>query len=83
MEKHSDESKDCCKDVSVRIKAGDAHTFFQLVHEFNLHVAIIPVLSFKESQRILPGMPTENLYLANSPPLLNNPLFLMFRNFRV
>jgi len=82
MKKHSEASKDCCKDVSIVVKTGDSHTFSQTVYDFNF-LSIIPnapsilwgTKIFKEEDA--------KLYRAHSPPLLKYPLFLKYQNFRI
>ena len=83
MEKHSEASKDCCKDVSITIKADDSHTFSQTVYDFNSFTFLLPAIQVVAVNLDISEAGTENLYRAHSPPLLKHPLFLQFGNFRI
>ena len=83
MEKHAEESKDCCKDVSIVVKTADSHTFFQPVYDvisFTLAIpenhSIICDVSIKQERN-------QKTYRAHSPPLLKYPLFIQHQNFRI
>jgi hypothetical protein len=83
MEKHTEASKDCCKDVSTTIKTDDSHTFSQTVFDFHSSIYTLPATYIVDANLNIPETQTENLYRAHSPPLLKHPLFLQFRNFRI
>src|SRR5688572_29776877 len=82
MEKHTEASKDCCKDVSIVIKTGDSHTFPQTVYDFHAFALILPAIHFISPGFNIPAVLTENLYRAHGPPLKHS-LFIQFRNFRI
>jgi len=83
MEKHTEASKDCCKDVSIVIKSGDSHTFFQPVYDCNSFCPALPEINFTICDvRVNPHNNTTT-YRAHSPPLLKHPLFLRFSCFRI
>lgn len=83
MKKHTEASKDCCKDISIVVRTGDFHTFSQTVYDFNFPSLIIPevpsiicdVRTFQEED--------SKRYRAHSPPLLKYSLFLQYQNFRI
>jgi hypothetical protein len=83
MKKHTEESKNCCKDISVVVKTGDSHTFFQSVYDLTVfsiatpekYSSIYEIPSKQESNNILYG--------SHSPPLLEYPLFIQHHNFRI
>jgi hypothetical protein len=83
MPKHTEASKDCCKDVSIVIKADDAHTFSQTVYDFQVLAFILPDACFIANSFTTPASQTVNAYRAHSPPLLQLPLFIQFGNFRI
>lgn len=83
MEKHTEESKDCCKDLSITIKTDDPHTFSQTVYDFNSFEFLLPAIQLVSSNASITETQTENLYRVHSPPLLKHPLFLQFGNFRI
>lgn len=83
MKKHTQESKDCCKDVSIVVKPGDSHTFSQPVYDLNFFSLTTPEIPFtvydvkiKQERNII-------TYWAHGPPLLKNPLFIQHQNFRI
>ena len=83
MEKHTEASKDCCKDVSITIKNNDSHTFSQTVFDFNSFTFLLAPIHVATVNLDIPEAKTENSYWAHSPPLLKGPLFLRFNNFRI
>lgn len=83
MQKHTEASKDCCKDVSITIKNNDSHTFSQPVYDFNSFAFLLPLVQLATVNPDIRQAQTENLYRAHSPPLLKHPLFLQFGNFRI
>jgi hypothetical protein len=82
MEKHSS-NKDCCKDISIKIKGADAHNFSQTVYDFYAFSFILPATPFIHSCLYFPQTQITNGYRAHSPPLPGYPLFIQFRNFRI
>lgn len=83
MEKHTEESKNCCKDVSITVKSDDTYTYSQ--PDFNMPpqlAAIFPMQLSPINIAFLPGQPEKILGL-HSPPLLTQCLFIRFGNFRV
>ena len=83
MKKHTEASKNCCKDVSIVIKVGDSHTFSQPVYDIHSFTYILPDIYFVTADLSIPKGKTENSYRAHSPPLQKNPLFIQFGNFRI
>jgi len=83
MEKHTEESKDCCKDISIVIKSGDSHTFFQPVYDLNFFSPVIPEIIFIICDVRINPYSNNTLYRAHSPPLLEYPLFIQHQNFRI
>jgi hypothetical protein len=83
MKKHTEASKDCCKDVSITIKNSDSHTFSQTAYHFNSFTFLLPAIPVATVNLDIPEAQTENLYRAHGPPLLKRPLFLQFGNFRI
>lgn len=83
MKKHTEASKDCCKDVSIVIKSGDAHTFFQPVYDFNSFSLAIPENRFTVCDVRIKQDSNNTTYRAHSPPLLKYSLFLQYQNFRI
>ena len=84
MKKHTDESKDCCKDVSIVVKTGDSHTYSQSTYTFNIFSPAIPDNYFTTVKVIINlDNNSTTLYRANSPPLPEQPLFIRHRNFRI
>lgn len=83
MKKHTEASKDCCKDVSIVIKTGDSHTFSQAVYDFSSISFNIPAICFISTDINFPKESTETLYRAHSPPLSKNPLFIQFGDLRI
>jgi len=83
MDKHTEENKGCCKDVSITVKSNDSHTFSQAVYDVSSPIVLFPPIPLVSSGVIYPETSTENLYRAHSPPLLSEPLFLRFGNFRI
>jgi hypothetical protein len=83
MPKHTEASKDCCKDVSIVIKADDAHTFSQTVYDIQAYTFILPDVHFIANSFNIPAFQTVNAYRAHSPPLLHLPLFIQFGSFRI
>ena len=83
MEKHTEASKDCCKDTSIIIKADDSHTFSQAIYDVNSQTFILPDIHFVSGSLSIQPTQIANLYRAHSPPLLNQSLFLLFGNFRI
>ena len=83
MEKHTEESKDCCKDVSIVIKSGDSHTFFQPVYDYNSFWLAIPENSYTICGVRVKPHSNKATYCAHSPPLLKYPLFIQHQNFRI
>jgi hypothetical protein len=82
MEKHG-EAGDCCKDVSIVIKADIFHTFSQTVYDFQAFTFIFPAIHVIAFDFNIPATETVNLFRAHGPPLLKHPLFIQFRNFRI
>ena len=83
MKKHTEESKNCCKDVSIVVKPGDSHTFSQPAYDLNFFSLTTPEIPFaiydvriKRERNII-------TYRTHNPPLLNHSLFLRFGNFRI
>jgi hypothetical protein len=83
MEKHTEESKDCCKDVSIDIKTKDSHTFSHAAIDLPVFNVVVPDFEYSYSAATVSIIPTENTCRAHSPPLLKNPLFIQFGNFRI
>ena len=83
MKKHIGAANDCCKDVSIVIKAGDSHTFSPAVYDFPAFSFILTVLHFIAPGFKITTSQTANLYGAHGPPLLKHSLFIHFRNFRI
>jgi hypothetical protein len=83
MPKHSEASKGCCKDVSIVVKASDAHTFSQTVYDFKGFTFIVPVTPYVATSINIPSSQTVNAFRAHGPPLLPLPLFIQFGNFRI
>ena len=83
MQKHTEESKDCCKDVSIVIKSGDSHTFFQPVYDCNSFSLAIPENNFTICDVRIKQDSDNTTYRAHSPPLLEYPLFIQHQNFRI
>lgn len=81
MQKHTEASKDCCKDVSVVAKAGDSHTFSQIAYDFGLPDIVIPH-TFTTLITVQKGQ-SKNCYQANSPPQIQHRLFLKVRDIRI
>lgn len=83
MKKHAEASKDCCKDVSIVVKAGGAHTFSQPDYNVLSFVFTLPPADVICTSLNIPQGNFKNLYRAHSPPLLKQPLFILFNNFRI
>jgi hypothetical protein len=83
MEKHTDESKDCCKDVLIVLKTSDSHTFSQIAYDFNFPSLIIPIISFTNPGISFGKEEIDKTFHVHSPPLLTNPLFIQYQNFRI
>ena len=83
MQKHTGESKGCCTDISIVIKASDSHTFSQTVYDIRAFAYIIPATQFINTSINVSSAQTENVFRAQGPPLLKNPLFIQFRNLRI
>lgn len=83
MEKHTEESKDCCKDVSIVIKSGDSHTFFQPVYDLTSLSPAIPENNFTICDVRINPHSNNTTYRTHSPPLLEYPLFIQHQNFRI
>ena len=62
MKKHTEASKECCKDVSIVIKTGDSHTFFQTAYDFTLTAFIITPVYFISTNLNFAREETEKLY---------------------
>jgi hypothetical protein len=85
MEKNTGKDNGCCKEVSIVINPGHAHTFSQTIHSFSFSPFGIPLISpgIPGSGVHIPGKKATKIFWADSPPLINNPLFLQYRNFRI
>jgi hypothetical protein len=83
MKKHTEASKDCCKDVSIVIKVSDSHTFSQTAYDFHAFTIILPVTQYICTSANTSDAQLEKSFRAHSPPLLSTPLFIQFRNFRI
>jgi hypothetical protein len=83
MQKHTGESKDCCKDISIVIKAGDSHTFLQTIYDIRAFAFTVPSTPFFITSINVLIAQKEIVFRAEGPPLPKNPLFIQFRNFRI
>ena len=83
MEKHTNESKNCCRDISIFLKSGDDHTFPQFHYvstalSFTVHPVYYVVSEINLSERS-----TQKNFRAFSPPLLKSALIIQYQNFRI
>jgi hypothetical protein len=83
MKKHTEESKDCCKDISIVAKSDKPHPYSQVSYDLNLPVPILPPLTGQESLTHPTCGIAQILYRDHSPPLHPTPLFIQFQNFRI
>lgn len=83
MQKHTEESKDCCKDVSILIKSGDSHIFSLPVYDFNSFPTVIPENHFTICDLRIKQNSNNTTYRVHSPPLLKYPFFILHQNFRI
>ena len=83
MDKHTEASKGCCRDVSITVKSNDSHTFSQAAYDVSSPLIVLPPVAFVSAGIIFRETSTENFYRAHSPPLLSEPLFLRYGNFRI
>jgi hypothetical protein len=84
MDKHTEASKDCCKDVPIVIKSGDSHTFSQTVYNFNYSPIILPDPPFYTSNVNFIEEMADNVFWSHAPPsVLKKPLYIQYHNFRV
>ena len=83
MKKHTEESKNCCKDISVVVKTDNAHLYSQFIYNYDCQVLTLCALTSPVIAVRLSYQATSEMYKGNSPPLLQNPLFIQFRNFRI
>ena len=81
MKKHTEASKDCCKDVSIVAKAGDTHTLSQIAYDFAITAIVIPH-NFM-AVVTLPKGQSKSSYQAHSPPQTYHRLFLKVRDIRI
>jgi hypothetical protein len=83
MQKHTEESKNCCKDVPIVIKTNDSHTFSQIAYDIGTSTFISPTVYFISDGLSILKAQTENLYRGHSPPLPSSSLYIRFQNFRI
>jgi hypothetical protein len=83
MKKHTEASKDCCKDVSIVVKTSDSHTFAAVTYNFQSFDDVTPPIAVFFPDLNIPLTETENTYRAHSPSLQQEALFLWFRNIRI
>lgn len=83
MQKHTEENKGCCKDVSIVIKSGDSHTFSLPVYDFNSFLTVIPENHFTICDLRIKKNSNNTTYRVHSPPLPECPLFIQHQNFRI
>ncbi len=83
MEKHSDETKDCCKDLSIVIKTPDSHNFLEAVYDFNPPLIFLPAISLILLNLHEYSEEVDKVSHVYSPPLLKCPLFIQHCNFRI
>lgn len=83
MEKHTEESKNCCRDISIVLKSGDNHTFTKLHYVSNAVSLTVPPVFYVVSEINLNKQTTQKIYPALSPPLLTSSLIIQYQNFRI
>jgi hypothetical protein len=83
MEKHTEESKDCCKDVSIVIKPGDSHTFSQPDYNLTFCLLTIAESHFTICELRIKQSSNNTTYCSHSPPLLKQPFFIQYQNLRI
>jgi hypothetical protein len=83
MQKHTEESKNCCKDISVVAKSDNAHSYPQVIYDLGLPVLALPPLTGQVSFTPPPCNVIAKMHRDNSPPLHPTPLFIQFQNFRI
>ena len=83
MKKHTDASKDCCKDITVVIKNAESHTSSQVVYDFSSLTFDLPNAALASCDLQIEDSPVNKIYRAHSPPLRKVPLFLQLGNFRI
>lgn len=83
MEKHSQSSKGCCKDISVCLKATDSHNSSLVYSNASLSPVLAPVFFCVVQGIILDDQTIDTISWAHGPGLLKKPLYLQHRNFRI
>jgi hypothetical protein len=83
MEKHTEESKDCCKDISIVAKSDNDHPYSQFSYDLSSPVLTLPPLTAQENLTYPTCSIAQILYRDHSPPLHLIPLFIQFQNFRI
>jgi hypothetical protein len=83
MEKHTEESKNCCKDISIVAKSDNNHPYSQLSYDLNSPVFILLPLTGQVNLTPSTCSIEQVLYRDHSPPLHLTPLFIQFQNFRI
>jgi hypothetical protein len=84
MKKHTEESKNCCKDVLTVVKSHDSHIASQVVHDIGIisftPAIVLPYTSDITQPCIIPYI----MHSIHAPPLLQKqPLFIQHQNFRI
>jgi hypothetical protein len=83
MEKHSNDSKGCCKDVTViSVKSEDHHMASEILSDFGVFSFIIPPANSAPAFQSNP-VSLKSPYTFYPPPGLKQPYFIQYSNFRI
>ncbi|MEC5143028.1 hypothetical protein UNH65_05110 [Chitinophaga sp. 180180018-2] len=85
MKKHTATNNGCCKDVAlISEKSGDFHTYSLVSTGFNVPVLLISLQSYVNESVLYLQDSVKGIYIPHGPPLIKNqPLFLIYDNFRI
>jgi hypothetical protein len=83
MKKHAEAGNDCCKDISVAVKTGEDHNFFQASYDISFLLLAIPEPAFITFNTAINLACFAVNYRMLSPPLAKHPRFIQYQNFRI
>ena len=84
MKKHTAASKGCCKDVTLSSeRSNDYHISSEVPPIFNTSVLVTPSIFYCTITPVSTEVCLTAINQANGPPLIKQPLFLQYENFRI